>query len=172
MLKKLRLRLTILATVLTGGVLLIMTLLALSISEKGLRTSSENAFQSNLNSIIVKLQNDQVVASSWLAQMESSEELIISISDSDSPLQFQGSWSPRTDRAILIERAQARYYDVDPARMPASLSGREMQDCAFVDVELLRATIESLGGSIESISNPNGSGMAYPPGLLPDHKEM
>ncbi|MFQ8889827.1 MAG: hypothetical protein ACLR7Z_17260 [Bilophila wadsworthia] len=47
-----------------------------------------------------------------------------------------------------------------------------MQDCAFVDVELLRATIESLGGSIESISNPNGSGMAYPPGLLPDHKEM
>ena len=44
--------------------------------------------------------------------------------------------------------------------------------CAFVDVELLRATIESLGGSIESISNPNGSGMAYPPGLLPDHKEM
>ena len=73
---------------------------------------------------------------------------------------------------LLIERAQARYYDVDPARMPASLSGREMQDCAFVDVELLRATIESLGGSIESISNPNGSGMAYPPGLLPDHKEM
>lgn len=73
---------------------------------------------------------------------------------------------------LLIERAQARYYDVDPARMPTSLSGREMQDCAFVDVELLRATIESLGGSIESISNPNGSGMAYPPGLLPDHKEM
>ena len=56
--------------------------------------------------------------------------------------------------------------------MPASLSGREMQDCAFVDVELLRATIESWGGSIESIANPNGSGMAYPPGLLPDHKEM
>ena len=26
---------------------------------------------------------------------------------------------------LLIERAQARYYDVDPARMPASLSGRE-----------------------------------------------
>ena len=72
---------------------------------------------------------------------------------------------------LLIERAQARYYDVDPARMPASLSDREMQDCAFVDVELLRATIESLGGSIESISNPNGSGMAYPPGLLPDHKD-
>ena len=47
-----------------------------------------------------------------------------------------------------------------------------MQDCAFVDVELLRTTIESLGGSIESISNPNGSGMAYPPGPLPDHKEM
>ena len=70
---------------------------------------------------------------------------------------------------LLIERAQARYYDVDPARMPASLSDR---DCAFVDVELLRATIESLGGSIESISNPNGSGMAYPPGPLPDHKEM
>ena len=76
MLKKLRLRLTLLATLLTGGVLLVMTLLALSISEKGLRTSSENAFQSNLNSIIVKLQNDQVVASSWLAQMEASEGLV------------------------------------------------------------------------------------------------
>lgn len=73
---------------------------------------------------------------------------------------------------LLIERAQARYYDVDPARTPVSLSGRELQDCAFVDVELLRATIESLGGSIESISNPNGSGAACPPGQLPDHKEM
>ncbi len=106
MLKKLRLRLTLLATLLTGGVLLVMTLLALSISEKGLRTSSENAFQSNLNSIIVKLQNDQVVASSWLAQMEASEGLVISISDSGSPLYFQGSWQPRTSRSILIDRTQ------------------------------------------------------------------
>ena len=106
MLKKLRLRLTALATFLTGGVLLVMTLLALSISEKGLRTSSENAFQSNLNSIIVKLQNDQVVASSWLAQMESSEDLIITISDSGSPFRFQGSWSPQTDRSVLIARTQ------------------------------------------------------------------
>lgn len=73
---------------------------------------------------------------------------------------------------LLIERAQERSYGVDPARMPASLSGRELQDCAFVDVELLRATIESLGGCIQSISNPNGSGMAPSPGLFLDHKEM
>lgn len=57
--------------------------------------------------------------------------------------------------------------------MPASLSGREMQDCAFVDVELLRATIESLGGSIEKPSEPERERHGVPAGLLPrTHKEM
>lgn len=53
----------------------------------------------------------------------------------------------------------------------ASLAGR-CRIARLVDVELLRATIESLGGSIESIFEPERDRMAYPPGLLPDHKEM
>ncbi|MBC8559761.1 sensor histidine kinase [Fumia xinanensis] len=151
MLKKLRLRLTLLATVLTGGVLLIMTLIALSISEKGLQTSSENAFQSNLNSIIVKLQNDQVVANSWLAQMESSEELIISISDSDSPLQFRGSWSPRTDRAILIERAQ------------------EAGKSAGIDVHIPPFSVLEASSVTVSIKGDNGDNYLGAVAVIPSH---
>ena len=75
--------------------------------------------------------------------------------------------------SLLIERAQARYYacSILPVCPRASLAGR----CRIARLwmwSFWRATIESLGGSIESISNPNGSGMAYPPGLLPDHREM
>lgn len=71
----------------------------------------------------------------------------------------------------LIEQAQARY-DAATAYAPIRIDGGALRDCAFVDVELLRATIESLGCSIKSLLNLNGRHPAPAPGVLSHHKEM
>ena len=71
----------------------------------------------------------------------------------------------------LIEQAQARY-DAAAALAPIRMDSSALRDCAFVNVELLRATIESLGCSIKSLLNLNGRHPAPEPGVLSHHKEM
>lgn len=123
MLKALRTQLTLLSAALTGAVLVVMALAALTLAEGQLYKGAESTFRSNANGIVVKLQSDRVVSATWLAQLEASEGLIISIRDSGSPLAFHGSWSPATGRAVLLERAEdaARALGVSPDSPPLSV---------------------------------------------------
>lgn len=122
-LRRLRLRLTCLAAALTGAVLVVMALIAMSIAEGQLQRSVENAFQGNINAIVAKIQTDRVLSHAWLAQTEAADRLIISITDGGAPLSFSGSWTPATDRAVLIERVQsgARALGVEPNAPPISV---------------------------------------------------
>lgn len=122
-LRGLRVRLTLLSAALTGAVLVAMALVALSISEGQLRRSGESAFQSNINTVVTKLQTDRILSVTWLAQTEAADRLIISISDAGRPLQYTGSWTPATSRAALIQRVQteALALGVDAGRPPLSV---------------------------------------------------
>lgn len=104
-LRRLRGRLTLLCTALTGAVLLAMALVALALAEGQIRRGAEATFQSNLNAVSAKLQTDRVVSATWLAQTEAADRLILSISDAGTPLRFPGAWTPDTARQILVERA-------------------------------------------------------------------
>ncbi len=114
---RLRRRLTLLAAGLTGAVLLVMALVALSIAEEQLRVSRESAFQSNINAIVAKIQADRIISTEWLAQTEATDRLIIALWDGGAPLRFSGAWTPETSRETLIQRARdegtARGVDVD-----------------------------------------------------------
>ena len=122
-LKRLRVRLTLLCTALTGAVLVAMALTALTLAEGQLRVSADATFQSNINAVVAKLQTDRVVSSTWLAQTEAADRLILSITDAGTPLRFSGSWTPATDRTVLIVRAAelGRAQGVDPATPPLSV---------------------------------------------------
>lgn len=124
-LKRLRVRLTLLCTALTGAVLVVMALTALTLAEGQLRVSADATFQSNINAVVAKLQTDRVVSTTWLAQTEAADRLILSISDAGAPLRFSGSWTPATDRSELIVRAAelGRAQGVDPATPPLSVIG-------------------------------------------------
>ena len=91
---RLRRRLTLLAAGLTGAVLLVMALVALSIAEEQLRVSRESAFQSNINAIVAKIQADRIISNEWLAQTEATDRLIIALWDGGAPLRFSGAWTP------------------------------------------------------------------------------
>lgn len=123
MLKALRLRLTLICSAITGVILLLMALAALSISEVQLNRASYAAFQSNINSVVNRIQNDRSVSTTWLAQTEVNEMLIIHIEDAGKPLQFSGAWTPQTARQSLVSRAQEtalRLYNVDISSRPLS----------------------------------------------------
>ena len=123
MLKQLRLRLTLLAAALTGAVLVVMALAALSLSEGRLQESLRANFQTSANGIVVKLQTDRVVSAAWLAQLEAGENLVISLRDGGRPITFRGAWAPATGRQVLIDRAaeQGRALGVDPGLPPISI---------------------------------------------------
>lgn len=121
-LRRLRRRLTLLCTALTGAVLLTVAIISLSLAEGQIRRGGEAVFQSNINAIVAKLQTDRVVSATWLAQTETAGRLILSISDGGTPLRFPGAWSPETDRGTLILRAAegGRALGVDPDTPPLS----------------------------------------------------
>ena len=131
MLRALRLRLTLLSTGLTGAVLVAMALAAFSLASGQLRQSGQAAFQTNLNTVVTKLQTDRVLSLTWLAQTEAAEGLVISLTDAGVPLRFSGSWTPETDRAVLLDRAAGagRAQGVDPDTAP--LSALEVTSATF-----------------------------------------
>lgn len=108
MLKQLRHRFTLLCTIITGAVLLTMAACALTISERQLNERNQISFQSSVNSILYKLQSDRIISDTWLAQSEAGDRLIIHVEDNGQPLNFSGSWAPRTDRATLVRIAQEK----------------------------------------------------------------
>lgn len=106
MLRKLRIKFTLIY-ILTAGMLLICLMIwYLSMSEAQLKNQSGITFENNINSIVYKLQSDRTIDSTWLSQMEAGNMLIIHIEDNRTPLLFKGSFKTGMERKFLIEKAQ------------------------------------------------------------------
>lgn len=123
MLKQLRLKLTLLCSIMTASILIGMAILSLLLFEDQLNRQSQTAFNAHLDTITYKLQTDQGINQLWLAQMETAHHLVIAIEDNGIPLLFQGSFQTRSDRNSLIETAKVlalNKYGFDPHIAPLS----------------------------------------------------
>lgn len=106
MIKKLRKQLTALYTITTG---LILTAVVVGVLAAGTRDSQKKSlesFQTNLLNIGSRIQSGASIDWSWLSKTEHMGDLIIHIEDNGTPFLYSGSWSPLTDRSILLERAR------------------------------------------------------------------
>ncbi len=124
MLKALRKRLTWICVTVTGVLLIAMTISVLWISEAQTDRQSGITFQNNVNSLVYKIQSGRVVDNAWLAQLENGNRLIVHLEDNRIPILFPGSWTPKTDRDALIEKAQRKAFDdygLDVDAKPASV---------------------------------------------------
>lgn len=118
--------LTLICSFITGLILFIICLLALQICENQVNSRNQLAFENQLQTIAYQLQTHQTLKTSWLAQLEVDNHLIISIKDNGSPLFFKGAWAPTTPRTELIEKAHQTAlntynFDID-ARPTSSLN--------------------------------------------------
>lgn len=127
MIQKLQRRLTLLFTGATSLVLLLLLCVALFYQLNWTDSQTDMAFQNQFADLRSKLELDTGVSDSWLARMEADGKYIIHMEENGRPLFFSGSWKPKTDRSVLIERAreQALLKHVDLSSRPFSYSSQE-----------------------------------------------
>lgn len=109
MFKKLRLQLTLLCTLVSGAILVIMSLACLSVSEKESREQAFSEFQININLLVSYLDSQTVISRAWLAQFYSDTRLEMDIRDNGSHLAFVcASSSPLGEEAFEAVRQKAK----------------------------------------------------------------
>lgn len=121
---KLHKHLTFLYTITTGLLLTCLLSICCFYMYSLVQSKNEAAFSSHFLNISTKFQTENSFSDAWLSQMESSNRLIIQISENGLPLFFKGSWSPQTPREELLARAQAlaQEYSIYTESVPVSSS--------------------------------------------------
>jgi signal transduction histidine kinase len=77
------------------------------LTESKLDEKRFEVFGNHGDTIINKLQNENILNANWLTQMESKNNLILYIEDNGNPLTFKGVLNPPTNRFVLIERLKS-----------------------------------------------------------------
>ncbi len=106
MLKKLRIKFTLIYILTTCIILVCFFAWYMHMSETQLKNQSSITFQNNINSIVYKLQSGKVIDNTWLSQMEVGNMLIIHIEDNQIPLLFRGAFKTGLKRELLVEKTQ------------------------------------------------------------------
>lgn len=128
MIKHLRWKLTAFNTVITGTILVGMTLLCLFISERNTRAQTFQNFSGNLSTVSSYLGVQNQLSATWLRQMESSGRFCISIQDGGTPLFSMGLSAERNNLAPEFQQARDRAgseFDLN------AVSARNGGSCAF-----------------------------------------
>lgn len=128
MVNRLRWKLTAFNTVITGAILVGMTLLCLFISERNTRAQTYQNFSGNLSTVSSYLGVQNQLSATWLRQMESSGRFSISIQDGGTPLFSMGLSAERNNLAPEYQQARDRAgseFDLN------SVSARNGGSCAF-----------------------------------------
>ena len=120
----LRNKLILLYSISTGFILIIVLIILLMFTERELKAKRLETFQNNTNTIIYKLQSENIIKHSWLSQLEEENNLIIHIEDNGYPLKFPGVLIVPTDRNNLIEQLAALALEegIDVRRNPVFFS--------------------------------------------------
>lgn len=105
MIHTLRLRLTGLCVLVTALILAVLTLICLSISERGIKSQEEASFNINLNTLYQNLQMQTTLPHSWLRQAQHDYQFLIRLTDSGVPLFFQ-SLPQDEEQVRLLDLAQ------------------------------------------------------------------
>lgn len=128
MVNRLRWKLTAFNTVITGAILLGMTLLCLLISERNTRAQTFQNFSGNLSTVSSYLEVQNQLSGTWLRLMESSGRFSLSIQDGGTPLFSMGLSAERNNLAPEFQQARDRAvseFDL------SAVSARNGGSCAF-----------------------------------------
>lgn len=106
MLHKLKVHLIVIYSVSTGLILIAAMVVTYLLNVSEVQKHSMESFLLNADSLANQLQSNNMLNLSDLAVMEATNQMIIQIEDNGIPTSFTGSYKSKTDRAILIEKAQ------------------------------------------------------------------
>lgn len=88
MFRKLHTQMTLFSAAVTGGILILMTLVCLFIAENGTKQNSYTTFSQNAQACISYLETQTMLSHSWFQETQSNYGLSIKITDNQKPLFF------------------------------------------------------------------------------------
>lgn len=106
MFPKLERKFVFLYTLSTGLILTLILAVSFLFYLSSQNSRQKSLFQDQLFTLMSQLQTDSLFSDSYLAQMESKNQLLIYIEENHFPFFFPGSYTPRTERDKLFERAE------------------------------------------------------------------
>lgn len=119
MITGLRRKLTAFNTLITGGILLAMTMLCLVVSEGSTRSRAFQTFSDDLTTTAAYLESQSQLSNNWLQKMERGGKYGISIRDGNMPLYSMALTRSRRELAGEFQKAEeraAREYGLDSRR--------------------------------------------------------
>lgn len=108
MMTKLRRKLTAFNTLITGGILLAMTLLCIGVSEGSTRSRAFQTFSEDLSTTAAYLESQTQLSNTWLQKMERGGKYVIAIRDGDRPLYSTSLTSQRRELTGQFRKAEER----------------------------------------------------------------
>ncbi|RGX54546.1 sensor histidine kinase [Anaerotruncus sp. AF02-27] len=120
MFEKLRRRLTLVCTAVTGLVLLVMALASLHFSVQQLSQRADEAFQGNLNAIFFYLRGQTAIDHTWLSQTEAAGGLLIRVEDNGRPFLYTYQDPQREALTSLAQQQALALYGFDCTKPPST----------------------------------------------------
>ncbi len=108
MFRNLQKKLTLFYTLTTGAILTVILIICFFYMEASMESRYKSQFSSVFLTISNRFQTEAFFTDSWLSQMELDNHLLIHIEENDAPLFFQGAFLPKTDREMLLQKAQKK----------------------------------------------------------------
>ncbi len=106
MLLKLKRQLILQYTILTTLILNIVIFSAFYVNMNQLKGYQLEKFENIRDTIVYKLQTENIINNTWLSEQEAANKLIIHIEENGTPFFFKGSWLTFYDRNALIAKAK------------------------------------------------------------------
>lgn len=106
MLKKLRIRLTIICALSTGAVVCAVCAILAFVSEQRLLAGVQSAVDREISALSFRLEKESVIDWAWLSQAEADGKLVVHVEINGVPIQYPGAYRPPSGRAQLISAAQ------------------------------------------------------------------
>jgi len=119
MFRKLHLQMTLFCTLVTGMIMISMSVINILSSESSLKENAYVSFQNDAASIVAGLENQTVISYEWLSRMEKNGRYFISISNNGYPLLYD-QLNDTEERTSLITKAAElalSEYDFEPSAL-------------------------------------------------------
>ncbi len=123
MYKKVHSRLTLLCAGITAAIMVVMSLIYLYVSEKGLYRNQYYSFRNDINTISTNLEQQYIISMEWLAKMEAQGHYIFFVLDNGIPFLYNQltGLSDGSSRQGLLQESLNAYNDM----FDVSSSGQE-----------------------------------------------
>lgn len=113
MFSKLRRQMTGFCTLITGAIFVGMTVLCLFLSERSIRENQYQTFLNDVNAIVSYLESQTVISNQWLAKMEGSKRLSLSLYDNALPLLYNSLKEKQEGLADMAREIAVQEHGLD-----------------------------------------------------------